>query len=79
MVPVRKQVARRVCLRCNQKFLSRGPGNRICPDCTRINNRLDVPESILALQRGVKRHNGEVIEGCDDAITYAEGVNHATA
>lgn len=28
---------RRVCLRCNKKFNSEGPSNRICPKCIRNN------------------------------------------
>ena len=28
--PVRKA---RICLKCNRKFISEGPGNRICPRC----------------------------------------------
>ncbi|PHY93065.1 hypothetical protein CSR02_13570 [Acetobacter pomorum] len=28
------------CLRCKQKFLSYGPGNRICPKCQKINSEM---------------------------------------
>lgn len=28
---------RRLCLRCDHPFLSRGPGNRLCGDCNKVN------------------------------------------
>lgn len=53
----------RVCLKCNQPFDSTGPGNRICRKCRRINDQLPrYTEAQLQTQRGVKRHNGDVIE-----------------
>jgi hypothetical protein len=30
---------KRNCLRCNTPFTSSGPGNRICSECNRINQR----------------------------------------
>ncbi|WP_442511617.1 RusA family crossover junction endodeoxyribonuclease [Novipirellula sp. SH528] len=45
----------RTCLRCNVVFESIGPGNRICPDCTFINNLLP---NAMPIMRGEKRHNG---------------------
>ena len=55
----------RVCLKCDKQFNSNGPGNRICGKCQKINAKYDnLPEALLAKERGVKRHNGEVIE-CD--------------
>ncbi|WP_146675946.1 hypothetical protein [Pirellula sp. SH-Sr6A] len=52
----------RRCLKCNQEFRSSGAGNRICRDCARINASLKVSEAQLALERGVKRLNGIIIE-----------------
>ena len=46
----------RTCLRCNFVFASKGPANRICPDCTFINNTLP---NAMPIVRGEKRHNGE--------------------
>ncbi len=61
-VPPQRVVAPRVCLRCNTTFPSKGPGNRICPKCSKVNARYGpIPEEIMQLMRGVKRHNGEVI------------------
>ncbi len=58
----------RTCLKCNRQFDSEGPGNRICERCRRINARLPrYTEAQLQQQRGVKRHNGEIIETlCDE-------------
>jgi hypothetical protein len=54
---------KRTCLKCNQLFDSTGPGNRICRRCQQINARLPrLSEEQLQKQRGVKRHNGEIIE-----------------
>jgi hypothetical protein len=50
------------CLKCGAFFHSRGPGNRICSPCRRENNRLDLGEAEVRRQRGVKRHNGEILE-----------------
>ncbi|XZE56685.1 RusA family crossover junction endodeoxyribonuclease [Planctomycetaceae bacterium SH139] len=49
----------RVCLRCDQVFESTGPGNRICPPCSLINQSLP---SVIPILRGAKRHNGEPIQ-----------------
>ena len=54
--------SKRVCLKCGKTFNSLGPGNRICPGCTRINRALAVPERVIAIQRGVKRHNGGLFD-----------------
>lgn len=57
------QEKKRTCLKCDRLFLSAGPGNRICRRCQKVNARL--PHIFLAQiqrQRGVKRHNGEIIE-----------------
>jgi phage FluMu protein Com len=52
----------RICLKCNKTFSSRGPGNRICPRCREVNSKLSyLSERMVALQRGEKRHNGEVM------------------
>lgn len=54
---------KRTCLKCNRLFNSAGPGNRFCRNCQRINDRLPrFTEEQLQKQRGVKRHNGEIIE-----------------
>jgi phage FluMu protein Com len=55
------QFKTRTCLRCDKQFDSAGPGNRICPRCSRINMQVKTSEASLQKQRGVKRHNGEVI------------------
>ena len=56
------EVKQRRCLKCSDMFRSRGPGNRICRSCSKVNARLDLSEAQLQRERGVKRHNGEVIE-----------------
>lgn len=61
-VPV-MQAKQRTCLKCNRLFPSTGPGNRICSKCQRINARLPrYTEAQLQKQRGIKRHNGEIME-----------------
>jgi hypothetical protein len=60
------QIKKRTCLKCNHLFDSEGPGNRICPACRRINNRLMITEEQLQKQRGVKRRNGELLEPDSD-------------
>jgi tRNA(Ile2) C34 agmatinyltransferase TiaS len=58
----------RACLRCGKSFDSAGPGNRICKRCAQINARVRITEEQLRRQRGVKRHNGEIISdpACDE-------------
>jgi len=57
------QRKKRTCLKCDQLFDSTGPGNRICRRCQQINDRLPrLTEEQMQKQRGVKRHNGEIIE-----------------
>jgi len=54
----------RTCLKCNGEFLSDGPGNRICPPCT-VENKKKYgcpPDAVIAVQRGRKYHNGELME-----------------
>ena len=48
----------RSCLKCQQEFVSSGPGNRICSHCSATNVELG-PH--VPIQRGEKRLNGEVI------------------
>ncbi len=48
----------RSCLRCDEAFVSTGPGNRICESCTFIN---DLLPPALPIERGSKRHNGELM------------------
>jgi|688.fasta_scaffold910160_2 hypothetical protein len=61
--------AERVCLKCGEKFLSRGPANRICKKCARINAGYgSIPETLLAKQRGSKRHNGIIIDDTADIL-----------
>lgn len=59
----------RSCLKCGETFDSSGPGNRICPPCQRSNARLRLDESELQKQRGVKRHNGELLPNDLEALT----------
>ena len=67
--PNQKCAAKRVCLKCNQAFLSKGPGNRICKKCARINAGYgSIPEAVLAKQRGSKRHNGFIIGDTADIL-----------
>jgi phage FluMu protein Com len=58
---------RRTCLKCNKLFDSAGPGNRICKRCAQINARIYITEEMLQSQRGLKRHNGEIIDDVIDA------------
>jgi len=51
----------RTCLKCGECFRSKGPGNRICSACRRDNGKLGLSETELQKQRGVKRHNGELV------------------
>ncbi len=52
----------RTCLKCNKRFMSAGPENRICRRCSALNRQLTpMSEAQMRLQRGVKRHNGEII------------------
>jgi Holliday junction resolvase RusA-like endonuclease len=51
----------RTCLKCGRIFPSAGPGNRICPPCSRKNARIHLKEAELQRQRGAKRHNGELL------------------
>jgi protein-arginine kinase activator protein McsA len=56
------RMQQRTCLKCQKHFNSFGPGNRICAKCTQSNRNFGpVAESVLASQRGVKRHNGLII------------------
>ena len=51
----------RICLKCSKSFASEGPWNRICSPCGAANDRLGLGEKDLVRQRGVKRHNGELL------------------
>jgi hypothetical protein len=55
------ETKQRTCLKCRKLFDSAGPGNRICKRCAQINARVRITEEQLRRQRGVKRHNGEII------------------
>ena len=67
--PNQNRAAKRVCLKCNQTFPSKGPGNRICRKCARINAGYgSIPEAVLAKQRGSKRHNGFIIGDTADIL-----------
>jgi hypothetical protein len=52
----------RTCLKCGSVFDSMGPSNRFCKECTRVNAQVDISESELQIQRGMKRLNGITIE-----------------
>ena len=57
------QQKKRMCLKCDHIFNSSGPSNRICRECQLINSRLPrFTEVQMQKQRGLKRHNGEIIE-----------------
>ena len=61
--PMNTERKTRTCLKCSRLFNSAGPGNRICRNCQRINDRLPrFTEEQMQKQRGAKRHNGEIIE-----------------
>jgi len=51
----------RTCLKCSRWFDSFGPSNRFCSRCRRKNDRLGLGERDLQAQRGLKRHNGEIL------------------
>ena len=55
------EAKQRSCLKCGQMFDSAGPGNRICKRCAQINSHIPITEEQLQKQRGVKRHNGDVM------------------
>lgn len=57
-----RKAKQRTCLKCGKLFDSAGPGNRICKRCTQINARIPITEEQLKKQRGVKRHNGWILE-----------------
>ncbi len=62
-------LTKRVCLKCGKDFPSKGPGNRICRVCARINAGYGtIPEAVLAKQRGSKRHNGFIIDDTADLL-----------
>lgn len=69
------QTKRRTCLKCRQPFDSMHAGHRICKRCAQINARLRISEEQLQKQRGVKRHNGQVMDPAvvdEDADVLAE-------
>ena len=50
----------RTCLKCEKRFSSWGPGNRICKKCDRTNEQyVNMPDSMI--ERGQKYHNGDII------------------
>ena len=75
--PARVRAKQRTCLKCGALFDSAGPANRICNPCDSINAAIRVTEDQLRKQRGVKRHNGDVMQPhatCDVlAIWLLEG------
>lgn len=61
------EMKKRTCLKCNRLFDSEGPGNRICKRCRQLNARLPpFTEAQMQQQRGVKRHNGELMDSFED-------------
>ena len=51
-------VAPRICLSCDKTFLSEGPWNRLCPSCSRENDRLAEELHAMALRpRARLRHS----------------------
>lgn len=66
------EAKQRTCLKCGKLFDSAGPGNRICKRCAQVNARIPITEEELRRQRGVKRHNGDVINNLtSDEVTAA--------
>lgn len=59
--PINDLAKCRTCLKCGRWFDSIGPANRFCAPCRTKNARLDLGERELQAQRGVKRHNGDVL------------------
>lgn len=58
---------KRTCLKCDRLFDSLGPGNRFCRRCQQINARLpQYTEQQMQKQRGLKRHNGEIMDPLAD-------------
>ena len=55
------EAKQRTCLKCGKLFDSAGPSNRICKRCAQVNARIPITEEQLQKERGVKRHNGDVI------------------
>jgi hypothetical protein len=45
----RTPVQKRVCLRCEQTFLSEGPNNRLCPACREYIHAQPTPEEEYSL------------------------------
>jgi len=45
---------KRICLRCNKKFKSTGPGNRICPKCNQHNITAYDLQEVKDPQRSLK-------------------------
>jgi len=44
-----KSMRERVCLRCDQTFLSQGPNNRLCPACREYMHAQPTPEEEYSL------------------------------
>jgi len=66
------EARQRTCLKCGKLFDSAGPDNRICKRCAQVNARIPITEEELRRQRGVKRHNGDVINNLtSDEVTAA--------
>ena len=60
--PLPNEPGQRTCLKCGKSFKSRNAGNRICPDCAKVNAGLKISEEQLARERGAKRLNGFLLD-----------------
>lgn len=50
----------RMCLKCNERFESIGPGNRICDTCKRANRKeMSLPTSVCTVHRKSGNHKNE--------------------
>jgi hypothetical protein len=63
--PAPHEPGERKCLKCNESFKSQHAGNRICKKCARINASLNLREAQIALERGAKRLNGNLLDRND--------------
>jgi len=43
MVKIRKKEGSKRCLRCENKFKSKGRFNRLCPNCAKANRKVFLP------------------------------------
>lgn len=56
----------RLCLRCGEKFLSEGPYNRVCEDCSVINARVYKNEYKIITTRNKKINPQNDLESLEE-------------